>query len=145
MQFADPYDYATYDDAVLNLPNLATVQGAESVYNVFRGFMSALIDKDRYQENTGLLSFNLTMYFFVQFVEGSTNEKFYADDYFSTSGSIASTMANGVSTRFAEAKVNGNWESTLTQNDFGNNYLMLAKALNLAIGIDGYGNPWAVM
>ena len=145
MAFADPYDYATYDDAVSNLPNLATVTGGEAIYNVFRDFMPALIDKGRYQIYTGMLSFNLTMYFFVQFVEGSTNEKFYADDYFSTSGSISATLANGVSTSFAQSKVQGNWESTLTQNDFGNTYLILAKATNLAIGIDGQGNPWAAL
>jgi hypothetical protein len=85
------------------------------------------------------------MYFYCQVVEGVTNEKFFPDDYLSVSGAISSVTANKVTTSFAKNIVKENWESSLNQNTFGLNYLLLTKALNLAIGIDGYGNPFCAI
>ena len=104
-----------------------------------------MIDSGRYGAYTAAISFNLNMFFFTQYVEGLTNDEFYPDDYESVSGAIASVTANKVSTTYATNTVSGNWESSLNQNDFGVTYLMLAKAANLAIGIDGYGNPFCAI
>ncbi len=145
MVFSNPYDYATYSDAVALIPNLDLVPSSEMIYDMCSDYMSALIDRTRYGDQTGKLSFNLTMYFYCQVVEGVTNEKFFPDDYLSVSGAISSVTANKVTTSFAKNIVKENWESSLNQNTFGLNYLLLTKALNLAIGIDGYGNPFCAI
>jgi hypothetical protein len=141
----NPNGYCTYADAVGAIPNLAMIDTAESIFNMCAANISAIIDPTRYGANTGQISFNLTMFFFCQFVQGITNDKFYPDDYNSVTGAISAIAANGVTTTYAANIVSGNWESLLNQNEFGNAYLMLAKSLNLFLGVDGYGNPWCVL
>jgi hypothetical protein len=143
--FTNPYGYATYTDAVAAIPNLSTITNAANIYNFFTLYMPAYIDPSRYQAMTAMLSFNLNMFFFTQYVDAITNDEFYSDDYLSTSGTISSVMANGVNTAFAANIVAGNWESSFNQNDYGVTYLSMAKALNLALGVDGQGTPWAAV
>ena len=145
LNIANPYGYATYADAQAAFPNLSLIPGAESIYDIFSDLMNDLIDAGRYGKSTGRLSLYLTLHFFCNFVQGITNTKFYPDDYDCVSGAIDAISANGVSTSYAQNSVSGNWESALNQTDFGITYLTLAKAINLAIGVDGMGNPWALI
>ena len=138
---ADPTQCATWADAIQVFPSLDGDTNAERMFNIHAQSVSAFVRSSHAQEYTWILTLSLQLHFMTVQLDAARDTTFDPDAYVGTSGPMNKLDAERVSISYSDGARMTQFESDLSQTEFGQVYLQYVKAVNIVKGL-ATGNMW---